>query len=213
MPGGAPACRRFDVRQSGEIRMAPDKPWIPFEAEQWLDTAGLDFHWLARARMGRILPVAVVDSFKAGHGLLTVRLFGVLAVVNAEGPDVDRGEAMRALAEIPWRPSALADAPYLSWSEVSSNTLRAEYDDGKTRCHVDLEVDGYGGVRSASAPDRPRAVQNESLETPWRGEFSEYREFDGMRVPTRAEVSWLLPEGVFTYFRCQVTEFRAVGSV
>jgi hypothetical protein len=30
-------------------------------------------------------------------------------------------------------------------------------------------------------------------------------------VPTRVEVSWLPPEGAFTYFRCEVTHFRAVA--
>ena len=43
------------------------------------------------------------------------------------------------------------------------------------------------------------------MPTPWRGKFSEYKTFDGVRVPTRAEVAWLLRDGPFTYFRGQVT--------
>jgi hypothetical protein len=46
--------------------------------------------------------------------------------------------------------------------------------------------------------------------TPWRGTFAEYKTFGGLGVPSRAEVAWLLPDGPFTYFRCQVTSFRLV---
>jgi hypothetical protein len=211
LPQGTVACRRFDLRQSGEIRLAPDKPWLPFEAEQWFDASGLDFHWLARARIARVLPVAVVDSFKAGHGLLSVRLAGILPVAGAEGPEVDRGEAMRALAETPWRPCAYAEAPYLTWFAPSANTLRASFNDGKTQCYVDLEVDAEGRVLGAGAPNRPRGLGNTFVETPWRGTFAEYRTFDGLRVPTCAEAAWLLPEGSFTYFRGIITNFQATG--
>ena len=39
---------------------------------------------------------------------------------------------------------------------------------------------------------------------------SEFREYEGVRVATQLEVAWHLPEGPFTYFRGQLTSFRAV---
>ena len=36
-------------------------------------------------------------------------------------------------------------------------------------------------------------------------------EFDGVRLPRRAEVSWILPEGRFTYFRTKITSCRWLG--
>ena len=202
-------CRRFLLRQSGEIRMAPDKPWLAFQAEQWFDAAGLDFRWTARAPMARIIPVTVVDAFERGHGLLSVRIAGLIPVAKAQGGEVDRGEVMSALAEMPWRPSGFAaSVPHLTWSAPAPETLRANFDDGRTRCHVDLEIDGEGRVLTAGAPDRARGVGAGSVPTPWRGVFADYKTFGGVRIPTRAEVSWLLPEGPFTYFRGVVTDFR-----
>ena len=212
MPDGPVACRGFHLQQSGEIRLAPDKPWLPFEAEQWFEAAGLDFRWTARARLARILPVTVVDAFERGHGLLSVRIAGIIPVARAQGPQVDRGEVMRALAEMPWRPagflSSSGNAPQLAWSAPSPQTLRATFDDGRTRCYVDLEVDAEGRVLSAAAPDRPRGMGKTSVATPWRGTFAEYKSLDGFRVPTQAEVAWVLPDGPFTYFRGVLSDFR-----
>ena len=212
-PDGPVAYRGFQLRQAGEIRMAPDKPWLPFEAEQWLDAAGLDFRWTARARMARVLPVTVVDAFERGHGLLSVRIAGIIPVARAQGPQVDRGEVMRALAEMPWRPSGFSssgNAPQLAWSAPSPQTLRATFDDGSTRCYVDLGVDAEGRVLNAGAPDRPRGMGKTSVATPWRGTFAEYKSFDGFRVPTLAEVAWVLPDGPFTYFRGRAMDFRVI---
>ncbi len=38
-------------------------------------------------------------------------------------------------------------------------------------------------------------------EVPWQGGFRDYREVDGMRVPTWGEVAWLLPDGPQPYQR------------
>jgi hypothetical protein len=48
------------------------------------------------------------------------------------------------------------------------------------------------------------------VDTAWSGAFGEYRTFDGLRVPTVAEVTWHLPEGPFTYWRGRVAEFRVL---
>jgi hypothetical protein len=47
---------------------------------------------------------------------------------------------------------------------------------------------------------RSRREGKTSVPTPWGGRFSDYRELGGIRVPTRAEVRWELPEGPFTYW-------------
>ncbi len=53
-------------------------------------------------------------------------------------------------------------------------------------------------------------VGKETVPTPFAGTYTEYKELGGIRVPTRAEVAWLLPDGPFTYFRGQLVTFQAV---
>jgi len=208
MPAGPPRCPGTWLRQAGELRFAPDRPWMPFEAEQWLDGDGVGFRWRARVRMAPLVRAHVVDAFEDGRGFLVARLFGVIPVARSRGPAADVGEAMRGLAELPWRPFAFREGPPFEWAAHGPGRLGAVFDDGRTRVAVEFEVDGEGRVVGVTAAARPRSAGNAVIETPWAGRFSEYREFDGVRLPTVAEVSWILPEGPFTYWRGRVTEFR-----
>jgi hypothetical protein len=196
------------LRQHGEMRLGPDRPWMPFQAEQRFDGNGVNFRWEARVRMAPFLTAHVVDSFEHGAGGLVARVLGLIPVARARGPETDVAEAMRGLAELPWRPFAFgADGP-VTFEVASFDVLRATFDDGRTRATVDLDVGGDGSVLGASAASRPRLVGKTVVNTAWSGVFRDYRDFDGVRVPSTAEVTWHLPEGPFTYWRGRVTEFR-----
>jgi hypothetical protein len=208
MPHGEVACRGAWLRQTGELRFGPDRPWLPFDAEQSFDGPGIDFRWAARVRMAPLLHARVVDAFQGGAGSLVARVLGIIPVARASGPDTDLGEALRGLAELPWRPMAFARASHLAFTSPSPGRLGATFDDGRTRAAVEFEVADDGRVLSVTAPHRPRLVGKRVTATPWSGTFREYQELDGFRVPTAAEVTWHLPDGPFTYWRGRVTEFR-----
>lgn len=208
MPEGAITCRGAWLRQEGEMRFAPGKPWRPFHAEQWFPGNGIDFRWKAWVRMASLIPTLVVDLFERGTGALTASAFGFIPVARSRGPATDKGEAMRALAELAWRPFAFGEAPFLTWESAGDSRLRVGFDNAQTRASVLFEVDAKGEVRSAFAPDRPRIIGAAAIETPWSGLFGDYRTFNGCRAPTVAEALWSLPEGPFTYWRGRVTDFR-----
>ena len=52
-------------------------------------------------------------------------------------------------------------------------------------------------------------VDKQVVDAPWSAVLGEYREFNGVRLPATAEVSWLLSDGPFTYFRGRVTGWSA----
>ncbi len=210
MPGGPVECRGTRLTQVGEMRFALDRPWMPFEAEQWFEGSGIDFRWRAKVRMAPLVRATVVDSFEHGRGLLVARLLGLIPVARARGPETDVGEAMRGLAELPWRPFAFRQVPPFGWEARGAGRLGATFDDGRVHVAVEFEVDDQGCVRGMSVPGRPRGVGKASVETPWSGRFAEYRAFGGLRVPTAGEVSWVLPEGPFTYWRARVTQLEAL---
>lgn len=210
MPGGTFECRGTWLRQEGEMRFAPDSPWLPFSAEQWFLGSGIDFRWQAWVRMAPLVHTRVVDSFEGGKGKLTARIFGLVPVARSRGTATDKGEALRGLAELPWRPFAFREGPFLTWETVETNKLRVAFDDGRTQAQIEFEVDGEGHVRGGGAASRPRMVGKSLVETPWSGTFGEYRMFDRVRVPTVAEAIWHLPEGPFTYWRGRIIEFRVL---
>jgi hypothetical protein len=206
LPEGDVEPREVRFKQEGEMRLSPSARWKPFRAEQWMSAAAIDFRWRAWFRMASFAPVRVVDAFEGGRGRLRALGFGVLPLFRGEGPDFDRGEAMRALAELPWRPYAFGVIPHVRFTAARQNVLLATFEDGRTRAEVEMTIDDEGRVAGASAI-RPRAEGKRIVDTQWTGSFGDYRRFGRVRVPASAEVAWILPEGPFAYWRGRITGF------
>ena len=210
MPEGPVECRGTWLRQQGEMRFAPDHPWLPFDAEEWFEGDGIDFRWEARVRMAPLLRAEVVDEYEAGRGRLVARILGIIPLARSQGPVADKGEALRGLSEIPWRPFGFRESPRFIWDAPAADRLRAHFNDGRTQVTGEFEVDAEGRVLGGGASSRPRMVGKSVVDTAWSGAFREYHLFEGLRVPTAAEATWNMPEGPFTYWRGRVTEFRVL---
>lgn len=188
------------IQQRGSMRLDPDKPWLPFTAEQTMTDNEVGFVWHARVRMAPLVTAVVEDAFENGHGRLDAKIWGLLSVAHGRGVDIDRGEAQRYLAELPWNPLALLNNSALQFEQRDDDTIRVWVFDPKT--WVDLVFDAHGDIVGASTTTRTRGEEGPQ---PWVGRFGDYREFGGMRAPGTGRVSWLAPEGEFEYWRGEIT--------
>jgi hypothetical protein len=202
----ADALNRQPIRfsQVGEMQLKAGR-WSPFRAEQEMNVDHVEFSWRAAFRLMPLVSVQVRDWYSAGAGGLDVRLWGLFRVVHGRGPEIARGEAIRYLVELPLAPQAMALNTELDWRVVDESTVEVTTLIDGERVVARLHFDPAGDIVAASAPARPRSVGKQAVDTPLRGVYAEYQEFSGVRVPTTAEVSWLLPDGPLTYFRCRIT--------
>jgi hypothetical protein len=195
----AEPAQRVRVTQVGEMWLKPGGWALRFDAVEDFAVAEVAFEWRARFRpMGCL---RVVDRYAAGEGLLEARLLGLLPVMRQTGPELAVGEALRYLAELVWAPHAMVANEHLEWRELDDRHVEVATRVGSTRAAVRLELDAEGDVVGARVDDRPRAEGKRVLPRPWVGSFDDYAVVDGIRMPTRGEVRWELPEGPFTYWR------------
>jgi uncharacterized protein DUF6544 len=194
------------LRQSGEIRANLRDPWRPFSAEQVISIHQPGFVWLARMHAAPLSSARVLDCYVDGKGLLEARLFGSLRLARAAGPQADKGELMRYLAELAWAPHAMLHNTQLSWREIDTTTVEVSAESPAGPARVRLIVEN-GDITRVEADDRPRMVGRRLVPTRWQGRCSDYREMNGCRIPTRAAVSWLLEDGPFEYWRGRLTAF------
>lgn len=194
------------LRQTGEMRSAPDAPWWPFTAEQVINIHHPGFAWFARMQAVPLLSAHVLDCYVDGEGLLEVRLWGSWPLARLAGPEVGRGELMRYLAELIWAPHAMLHNPELSWREIDATTVEVSARSAHGPARVKLVFDN-GDIIRMEADDRPRAIGRHIVPTRWQGWCSSYREIGGCRIPTEAVVSWLLDGEPFEYWRGKITAF------
>ncbi|HEY7267145.1 MAG TPA: DUF6544 family protein [Solirubrobacterales bacterium] len=203
LPERAGAPTRVRLTQRGEMVQRPGGRRLEFRAVQEYSVGKVGFEWRASFGPNPLVRVRVLDRYRDGEGLLVAKIWGLVAATRSSGPDTDRAEAIRYLAELPWVPHAIVSNPELSWRELGDDTVEVSTLVGGKAVSVRLELGDEGLVRAASGI-RPRLAGKTAIETPFAGRFGDYVELGGILVPGSAEVSWELPEGPFTYWRGEV---------
>jgi hypothetical protein len=211
-PEGEESVRRIRtivVEETGSLQMAPGARAIPFTSEQRTDGRRSAFVWKARLNPGKLSSATVVDSYEDGRGCITVKAIGLILAKRFAGRDVDLGELQRFLASVILCPAALLNHATLEFQTPGPLTLRVSDQRDSLGAFVDVAISQNGEPVECRA-QRPRLVGRTSILTSWRTRGSQFGVFEGLRVPTRLEAQWDLPEGPFVYYRSEVTSFRCL---
>ncbi len=199
----------------GHIRIGT---WVPMVAEQVL-RVGAGMVWRARVGMGPAV-VRGADLLWRGRAGLDFRLWGLVSVAHAQGPDVDRSTVGRFAAEtVAWAPQALLPALGATWEEVDGD-----------RAVVTLSLEGHEVAVTVTVDDdgRLRHLELDRWGDPERGHFgwhpfggpvTGHRRFDGIAIASAGTVGWHpdAPDPTpGAFFRYRVTRARfphlAVGA-
>jgi hypothetical protein len=207
LPEDAVTPSRVRLAQAGEMVQKAGGRRLEFRAVQEYAVESVEFEWRATFGPNPLVRVKVVDRYRDGEGLLVARIWGLIPATRRAGPETDRAEAMRYLAELPWVPHAIRSNKQLSWRELEDGSVEVSTLVAGRAASVRLSLED-GLVRTVSGV-RPMLAGGRAVETPFIGSFGDYVELGEIRVPGSAEVSWELPEGPFTYWRGEVTSLEA----
>jgi hypothetical protein len=202
-----PAPRQVRITQTGQMRKTPDAKPMRFTATQWFAVDHIGFSWQARFPIVGPLAMKVVDEFSGGQGNLVVRLLG-FPINRQKGLGITAGEAVRYLAELPLVPFAMTHNRDLEWRALDDRAMEVSATVDDEHLAVRFDVDESGDIVRASSISHP--MGNDGGVVPWGGEFREYQTFNGIRIPTQAEVYWDLPAGRFVYWTGTITSVAAL---
>jgi Family of unknown function (DUF6544) len=201
---GRPVPIGVTLQQRGTILMR-DR-WLPFTADQ---TYALDppaFRWLAAVK-GAGLPIArAEDTLDSGRGRMHARLFGLIPLVDASGPEMDQGALLRWLNETMWFPQAWA-TDVISWSPIDERSAIGSVSAGGLTVDAEFRFDDEGRLTDFRA-DRFRSVGSAFELSPWATPISAYARFDGVEVPAAGSAIWMLDDGDLEYIRIEITDLR-----
>jgi hypothetical protein len=194
-------------RQHASLTIARDRPPVEIEADQWTGTVRPGIVWSARGRMNG-LPVSVLDAFVSGSGELLAKLAGLVKVAGGRGADYDKGELMRYLSELPVHPDAILNVASLKWRMIDQRTAEVSARSATGSATLRFIFDEAGDVARMEADDRPMSVGSATVPMPWQGSYRDYRQYGAYRLPAHGEVGWLLPDGLFTYWRGELVAYE-----
>jgi hypothetical protein len=193
LPAGK-AIQEARLTQTGTLRTdATAERWMPFEAEHLVVPAATGFVWNARVHVAPLLHVRVRDALIDGTGTGQVSLMSAFTVSAATGGlEMNSGSLHRYLAEAVWYPSALLPSSQLQWTHIDATKALATLTNDRVSVSLEFRFANSGEVTGIYTPARWGTFEGGYRQVPWEGHFREYRERDGVLVPTHGEVGWYI---------------------
>lgn len=201
---GQARIHRVKLIQSGRMRTAPDKPWLPFDAVHYANVDRPGFVWKARVKVAPGIHMLGLDRYYQGHGFMNIKLLGIIPLVNAKpGPEMDKSTLLRYLAELIWYPTAALNS-YIQWEEIDQHSARAVMSWEGITAGMVFSFDEAGDLMS-SVGKRYREIRGQYVLTDWGGVAVGCADFLGRRITNRTDVVWKLESGDFNWMQVEVT--------
>jgi hypothetical protein len=194
------------LKQKGVMRTKQESPWMPFQAEQYFRTDEPGFIWKAKMKAAPMFNIVARDQYVDGHGNMLIKMLALKTISDATGKEMDQGTLLRYLAELQWFPAG-ALSPVIQWEEIDSNSAKATMRYQGVAASALYQFNSQGELVYFEAERYGEFDGRFSLET-WSGVSHEYKVMDGVKIPTKGEVTWKLKTGDFTWLKWEITEIE-----
>ncbi|MBE0479131.1 hypothetical protein IBX65_08475 [Candidatus Aerophobetes bacterium] len=192
------------LKQEGFFRTKEGGSWMPFTATQYyrIDTPG--FIWHVTMKPFPFFAIKGRDSYYEGRGNMLIKLFSLIKVADATGPEMDQGTLVRYLNEIMWFPTA-ALCDYIEWEALDETSARATMSYRGVSASAVFYFNENGDLLTFIA-ERYMDAGGEFTKETWSTPIRAYGEFHGIRIPTEGEGVWKLDSGDFSYIRLKIVD-------
>jgi len=198
------------ISQRGQLESG--ERWLDFRSEGTYRTDPLAFEWRARLRVMLGIWVIATDGHADGEGWGGAKLWGIRSLGQRSGPEVLATQLIRNIAELAWLPDLATADPALVWTEAGEDAFEISADIPGRKVEVRFDLDSGGDVVRASSPARPYDVPEGYEDAPWACEFSDHRDFGGLRVPASVVATYDLPDEPWEYFRAEIVSIERFSS-
>ncbi len=205
---GKPIPQIIHLKQSGKMKTSPNGSWMKVDAEQWFTTNPPGFIWTAEVGKNSYLSFYGRDKYTEGKGQMLIELYNLIPVVQSEGYEISQGTLIRYLSEMVWFPAAAA-LDNISWESIDSRSAKATLTVGQIHASGRFYFNQQGDPIAFEAKRYYNRKGTSTLER-WHIDIDPkgYQSFEGIRIPTKASVTWKLDEGDFTWYELSIDRIR-----
>jgi hypothetical protein len=202
---GTPLAHSVRLDMSGEMRLGADQRWLPFRARQVLAPPD-GFVWEASVGNG-LLRFVGADSYTNGQGRMVFRLWDLVPIVRAGGPDVSRSARGRLAIESIWNPASLLPERGVMWTSLDDRSAQAIVAVDGEPIPLTLSIAPDGRLRSVVMERWGNSTADcEYALIPFGADILEETTFGGYTVPSRLCVRWWYGTShAFEFFRARLT--------
>lgn len=203
---GKPQTNNIRLRFAMKLRSKPDAPWMTLKVQQFsfFDIPTRLFHMKA-SMMG--IPATGLHHYHNGNATMEIKLFSLIPVIKASGNEMNVSETVTFFNDM----CCLAPATLLNktvrWTEVDNLSVTGELMINGITVSARLIFKETGELVNFISEDRycymPDGTFKKFRFTTPLGNF---REYNGILLPSTAKAVWDYPEGEFCYGEFELLE-------
>jgi hypothetical protein len=150
---------------------------------------------------------AGADLYAHGQGRVAFRLWDLVPIARAHGPDVSRAARGRLAIESIWQPAALLPQRGVTWTSIDDQTVRAEITIDGEAISLTLTVAPDGRLESATMHRWGNlTADGRYVGIPFGVDVLAERPFGGYTVPSDVRVGWWYDtDHQFDFFRAAIS--------
>jgi hypothetical protein len=206
---GKPRIQNFKAVFSGDFRNGLNGPWMAFRSEQYNFIDQPTRLFLMKATMYG-LPVEGLHIFRGDSATMQIKLASFIQVVNANGPEMNQGETVTLFNDMClMAPATLIDKEKIKWEADGPFSALDKFTHMGNTISARLSFNQAGELTNFVSNDRFFSPDGKTFKSyPWSTPARNYRELDGRKIPSYADVVWQTPEGEFTYGKFKLSEIE-----
>lgn len=187
---GQPHIKYVRLKHDGQFKPGINKNWSNIKGEQYFTTAKPGFIW-----KGKIGPIKARDLYIEDKGQLVITLLNLINIAKKQGKGIDQGELLRWLGESVWFPTNLLPCERLKWLPIDDNSAKLVFNYQGISLFYIISFNEKNEIIQL---ETERYYDNKHIKK-WTGYCSNYREINGVKIPTIMRASWRLEEGDHNY--------------
>jgi hypothetical protein len=129
---------------------------------------------------------------------------GLITMFDPHGDEVSSALLTRILMETVWFPTSLIPGGQLRWEPINGSSARVVLMDHGTSVSCVFTFNEHNEVVKIVTQDKFRDAETSFEREQCTMYCSEYKQFRGLRIPTKVRIEWNLEEQDFEYARIEV---------
>lgn len=204
---GKPCIRAGKVIQTAQLKMKPEqKKWYQARAVQYSVMETPAFIWSVNVKMNPLIQFVGRDIFSEGKGEMLIKLNSLFSIVDKKGDGLNEGSLQRFLGELVWFPS-LATSKYIQWEHINDTTALASMEYNGTTGSGTFYFNSEGDFIRFSTL-RFMGNADNGIRREWILNVEQYKEFEGIKVPSKMTATWALDSGMWTWLMLEIDDIQ-----
>jgi hypothetical protein len=203
---GTPYPHNMYVKFAGEMR-SRERDWFSFTSEQYNFFDKPSRLFFMKGKMFG-LTVPGYHRYENQKALMHIKLFGLIDVVNIDGPEITKGETVTVFNDMCLMAPGFLIDKRIAWEPMNDTTAKATLTNGTIKVSAVLYFNQQGQLIDFISNDRYETNSKQWL--PFSTPVSEYKTLNNMNLISYGEAVWHYPDSAFVYgkFRTKKIEYN-----